>query len=120
MITLTWLLLFRRFRHGLISRHEEMIRADSLRIKSEIAGQVGHDIRAPLAALTVLSAELQQLPDANRALLKSAIDRIQSIAKSLLESQQTDHPTATSSIPQVTRIGVIAESWGFEDWSIAA
>ena len=88
LIASAWLLLFRRFRRNLIIRHEELIRADSLRVKAEVAAQVGHDIRAPLAALTVLEGEIGVLPENTRMLLKGAMDRIQAIAKSLLDSQR--------------------------------
>lgn len=57
------------------------------------ARQVAHDIRSPLAALEVASADAAQLPDAQRLLIHSAVGRIRDIANSLLDRQRALSPT---------------------------
>lgn len=59
-----------------------MNRADEL-VKAAV--QVAHDIRSPLAALSVIEQDLSALPDETRALLKAAISRIREIASDLLD-----------------------------------
>ncbi len=50
----------------------------------EIAIQVAHDIRSPLAALEVAGSATSELPEGSRILVQSAIDRIREIADHLL------------------------------------
>ncbi len=56
--------------------------------KAQIAHQVAHDIRSPLAALSVVSRDLAQIPEEKRILLRSAVLRIQDIANNLIKSAQ--------------------------------
>ncbi len=50
----------------------------------QIAKQVSHDIRSPLSALTLLIGSLQSLPEDKRILVRSAVNRINDIANTLL------------------------------------
>lgn len=50
----------------------------------ELASQVAHDIRSPLAALGALEKDLAALPEDARLLARSAVGRIKDIANNLL------------------------------------
>jgi signal transduction histidine kinase/FixJ family two-component response regulator len=54
-----------------------------------IAQQVAHDIRSPLAALTVAEQDLSALPEETRLMIRSAITRIKDIANGLLQQNST-------------------------------
>lgn len=58
--------------------------------KAETARQVAHDIRSPLAALTVAYEDLTQIPENQRVLVRSAIARIQDIANNLIDSHKVE------------------------------
>ena len=51
---------------------------------SQIASQVAHDIRSPLAALDLIVKELSNIPEEQRNLIKNATHRINDIANNLL------------------------------------
>lgn len=51
----------------------------------EIAAQVAHDIRSPLAALSMVENDLGVLAEETRVMLRSAIGRIRDIANHLLD-----------------------------------
>jgi signal transduction histidine kinase len=55
----------------------------------ELARQVAHDIRSPIAALNVFEKETAGLQEDKRLLVRSAINRIKDIANSLLNKQFT-------------------------------
>lgn len=55
----------------------------------QVASQVAHDIRSPLAALGMVSSQLQDLSEDKRILIRSAVQRIDDIAHKLV-AQQTD------------------------------
>lgn len=50
----------------------------------EVASQVAHDIRSPLAALDVVMKDLQNLPDVKKKLIRHSVNRIHDIANDLL------------------------------------
>ncbi|MFH1356782.1 MAG: hypothetical protein ABII18_06565, partial [bacterium] len=49
----------------------------------ETASQIAHDIRSPLAALNMVTHDLKQLPEDERIIIRSAVQRIQDIANDL-------------------------------------
>lgn len=51
--------------------------------EAKAAKQVGHDIRSPLACLTLLLSQAEQLPEEQRTLMRTSIQRITDIANSL-------------------------------------
>jgi signal transduction histidine kinase len=71
------------------------IRNAALAATGELAAQVAHDIRSPLAALEVAAGEAGQLPEENRILIQGAVARIRDIANSLLERQRSLSADAT-------------------------
>ena len=66
-------------------RHEDtrVAYSNTLAISS-IASQVAHDIRSPLAALSMAERDLAALPEDTRLIIRSAIGRIQDIASQLM------------------------------------
>ena len=63
----------------------ELINKTKLETKMQLASQVAHDIRSPLAALNVVADEFKLLPNETRELTANAIGRIQKIANDLLK-----------------------------------
>ncbi|MDO8954932.1 MAG: HAMP domain-containing sensor histidine kinase [Gammaproteobacteria bacterium] len=64
---------------------------------SELAAQVAHDIRSPLAALDVLVKHLSDVPENQRIILRNATTRINDIANNLLnEFKSRKLPQANS------------------------
>lgn len=55
----------------------------------ELARQVAHDIRSPLAALKVVVQTSSRLPEQERLLVQSAAERIQDIANNLIEQNKS-------------------------------
>lgn len=71
-------------------RRVERLRAESHRRLAELAAQVAHDVRSPLAALQALLGRMSGLPEDERALVRGAVDRIQGIAVDLLEKNRAE------------------------------
>ena len=64
----------------------------------QVSTQVAHDIRSPLAALSMAERDLAALPEDTRLIIRSAIGRIQDIASQLMlkaNAGQTSSGTAT-------------------------
>lgn len=51
---------------------------------ADLASQVSHDIRSPLTALNLMIGKLQQIPEQERLIIGSAVNRINDIANTLL------------------------------------
>ncbi|MBL6991008.1 MAG: hypothetical protein ISR65_14580 [Bacteriovoracaceae bacterium] len=68
------------YRYGL------KVKRDS--ILSEIAGQVAHDIRSPLAALDMVMKDIGKIPETKRLMIRSASTRIHDIANNLLQKNR--------------------------------
>ena len=80
---------FSRMQKELQAYQAKVVDSERAQAHVEIASQVAHDIRSPLAALLSVNDELSELPEAKRLLVRSAIGRIQDIANNLLEGCQT-------------------------------
>ncbi len=68
----------------------------------DIAGQVAHDIRSPLAALDSVMTGLATLPESQRLLVRTAINRIKDIANNLLEKNREITAMASGAITTIT------------------
>lgn len=68
-----------------VEKMELLLRAESTQAElGTLAAQVSHDIRSPLTALNMVLAQLSNIPESHRLLIKSAIGRINDIANSML------------------------------------
>jgi signal transduction histidine kinase len=60
---------------------------------SQLATQVSHDIRSPLAALNMILRDVESFPEDQRLIVKTAVDRINEIANDLLERSKAKNET---------------------------
>ncbi|MFX6861644.1 hypothetical protein ABTH25_19975, partial [Acinetobacter baumannii] len=56
--------------------------------EAKSAKQVSHDIRSPLASLTLLLSDMSELEEEKRNLMRSVIQRISDIANSFYDKAQ--------------------------------
>lgn len=76
---------------------EDKRRLEFAKTRAELAEQVAHDIRSPLAALQSLTGRLASFPEDEQRLIRAAIDRIGGIAADLLASR----PTRVQAVPVI-------------------
>lgn len=75
----------------LVTTYKEQIKIKSKKeIAGEIAKQVAHDIRSPLAALNMSIEKLSPMFENDRIIVRSAIQRIYDIANTLLKDHALD------------------------------
>jgi signal transduction histidine kinase len=72
---------------------EEQRRLAYYKTRGQLAEQVAHDLRSPLAALESLIGRLASIPTHEQGLARSAIARIQGIAEDLLAGEGNPIPT---------------------------
>ncbi|MCX5792490.1 MAG: HAMP domain-containing sensor histidine kinase [Elusimicrobia bacterium] len=75
---------------------------------SDLAAQVAHDIRSPLAALGAAAKGLE-LPAEQRALVEGAVARMQGIADDLLQRYRAPSDAAAKAKPAVCALGGLIE-----------
>lgn len=66
----------------------ELAEAEKQKALVELAKQVAHDIRSPLAALDSVVGRSAKVPEEDRVLIRSAVNRIKDIANDLLEKNR--------------------------------
>ncbi len=69
-------------------------------IIASLSSQVAHDIRSPLAALNSVVAEINDIPEAQRLLIRRATERINDIANNLLTSNKKVRAQVNSQIKE--------------------
>ena len=74
----------------------ELIRLEHARVAVETAEHVAHDIRSPLAALDMLLKLSPAVPEGQRVLLRTAVNRIREIASNLLDQSRQIRGTTLS------------------------
>lgn len=79
------------------------------KVAIEMAKQVSHDIRSPLSALTLMTNQLAQLPEENRVIIRSAVNRISDIANQLLQKSKELATLPTNSKETLLGSGSLAE-----------
>jgi len=57
-------------------------------IMGEVALQLAHDVKSPLAALSAMEEDISTLPEEKRVIIRSAVNRIRDIANNLLEKNR--------------------------------
>lgn len=79
---------------------------------AEVAAEVGHDIRSPLAVLNSFRAKLGAVPEQERSLVVSAINQITEIADDLLSENREARRAARaeSSTLKVSEMATLLES----------
>jgi signal transduction histidine kinase len=83
--------LYKKFFNIIESRvklEQKLNEGQKMIMLGNLSSQVAHDIRSPLAALNMVTSDLDILPEASRIMIRGAINRIQDIANNLLESNQ--------------------------------
>jgi signal transduction histidine kinase len=78
------------------------IEVESSKKLAEMASQVAHDLRSPIAVLNVLESDLSELSQDKRVLLVSVIQRVKDIASELLDRNKAKlvRVSAQSQAPQ--------------------
>ncbi|HAZ08520.1 MAG TPA: hypothetical protein DCZ01_08385 [Elusimicrobia bacterium] len=74
----------------IVEYQKELVAGAQREAVAQLAAQVAHDIRSPLAALESLLNHLRVLPEEERMITRSSINRIRDIANNLLEKNRTD------------------------------
>jgi signal transduction histidine kinase len=84
VLFLFFAVLFVRARQRLRERYQMIIERTQAEAAQLLAAQVSHDIRSPLGALSIMVSTLTEVPDEKRALINSAMHRINGIASDIL------------------------------------
>ncbi len=66
---------------------EKGFHIEKLQVVEKIAQQVAHDIRSPIAALTVVTQMQENVPEDQRILIRQAVQRIEDIANDLASTK---------------------------------
>ncbi len=69
----------------------------------QIAAQVSHDIRSPLAALEMISESLKGMDEDKRLILRNSITRIRDIANSLVLKNKVAHASEETILEESTK-----------------
>ncbi len=93
---------------GAIRLQADLAKAKESEKVAKLSQQIAHDIRSPLAALSVLEAELNQLPEDTRLLLRSAVQRIRDISNGLLQGRSTGKKGAQAAATSDDTIHLLA------------
>ncbi|TBR23564.1 HAMP domain-containing protein [bacterium] len=102
--------LGRRFNHmlgQLESSRQKLASAERDRAYADLARQVAHDIRAPLAAMGSLVEDFSQLSAEKRGVVDGALGRIRDIASELLEKYRAKAPAAAEPLALAASVSAI-------------
>jgi len=69
-------------------------------VLGEIASQVSHDIRSPLAALDMAIKDIGELPEETRLIIRHSVSRIRDIANNLLSKNRNQNTTNNEAPPE--------------------
>lgn len=83
------------------------IALETSRASAELAAQVSHDIRSPLAALNAAVQTTNSFDESTRAQIRMALNRIRDIANGLLAKNRENRPNAI--VQHSENIAVVAE-----------
>jgi signal transduction histidine kinase len=82
---------FNRLNSTSYKYREELLVRERDDVALRTARQVAHDIRSPLAALNMVTQDLKELPEDERIIIRSAVQRIQDIANDLSSKRHKVH-----------------------------
>lgn len=78
--------------NGIIDREKE---SEDIKLKSAVnealngmAAQVSHDIRSPLTALVMVTGQIENIPDNQRNMIRSSVQRITDISNELMQKSR--------------------------------
>jgi signal transduction histidine kinase len=98
-----------RFQRLLRQQADELVELKQQAALSAMAAQVAHDVRSPLAALSVAERGLEELPESKRLMIRSAVHRIQDIANDLLRKHNQQREAAAGAPAGVELIAPLIE-----------
>ena len=84
MVASTLISVSTELKNSLEREQKAQLQIERERTISEVARQVAHDIRSPLAALEFICGNLPSLPEDRRLIIRSATSRVRDIANDLL------------------------------------
>ncbi|MEK7721966.1 MAG: ATP-binding protein [Elusimicrobiota bacterium] len=82
---------------------------ESAQAMSDMAAQVAHDIRSPLAALDAALKATEELPEKKRVMVRHAVNRIRDIANNLLEKNRQQAKTGSAAGSSAAATGEIKD-----------
>ena len=75
---------------------EDLVQVAKSAVIGQMAAQVAHDIRSPLAALDAALKNTDELPEGRRVIVRHAVNRIRDIANNLLEKNRLPEKSGVS------------------------
>lgn len=78
---------FKKMLQQLEKHQQEILTLEKDKITSQVARQVSHDIRSPLAALNSIVKLLNNIPETHRLIIRNSVNRINDIANTLLQKK---------------------------------
>ncbi len=101
MVSLLFVWLLLQYARIINKQHQAELLEQSAKAMQDIAKQVSHDIRSPLAALNMITKDLSEIPEDRRLIIRNSTQRINDIANTLLASSQKKVPDQSFSDLQV-------------------
>ncbi len=82
--------------------YEELQKRENAVLFSQIASQVSHDLKSPLSAMKFILTQMDSIPETQRILLRTSINRVNDIANELLNhSKNKSDPQLTNNNNQL-------------------
>lgn len=85
LFILSGYIILLRYEKLLLKEQEYLLKIRNAEFIHDLAKQVSHDIRSPLSALNMLMAQIQNIPENQRVLVRNSVNRITDVANTLLQ-----------------------------------
>ncbi|MGK5084250.1 HAMP domain-containing sensor histidine kinase [Bdellovibrionota bacterium FG-1] len=105
---LAWWIL-RKAASNLSEQIEISTTAQKANARNQLAAQVAHDIRSPLAALDMVLGDLSGIDEDRRVMIRSAVTRIKDIANNLLEKNRNPLQTESKEASSVHLVSAVLD-----------